>query len=191
MYLSISYLVLLLVPQGKPTIVIHGVSPSFCIYCDSNTSCLTSQTLTLESITILQERPTVLSCYGTEFLLKPMPFHFKAHMMTSKINKRLMCYILVVRKEQIKNCYKKQLYFFNGYSFACWLGILLTELPYSHDSVIKKLWNSIVYPGQVNKWGQNIIMAFTFHILCVLSQINRLDKCYSICILATNIVFDF
>lgn len=26
-------------------------------------------------------------------------------------------------------------------------------------------------------------MAFTFHILCVLSQMNRLNKCYGICIL--------
>lgn len=150
----------------------------------------TSPALTLEAVLGSQERPTALLCCGTWVLFKSMPFHFKGHMMTSKINKWLMCYISVVRKEQIKNCYKKQFDFFNGYSFAFWLRVLFMQLPYSHDSIINELWNSIVYPGQVNKWGRNIITAFTFCILCVLSRINRLNKCSSICTCATNITLD-
>lgn len=171
-------------------ILIHGTSLSFCACCDYNTWHPPSQMLALEAITMSQERPTELICYGTEFLFKSTPFHFKGHMVTSKINKWLMCYISMVRKELIKNCYKKQLSFLNGYSFAFWLGVLFMQLSYSHDSIINELWNSIVYPGQVNKWGRNIVMAFTFCILWVLSQINRLNKCYSICTSATNITFD-
>lgn len=129
-----------------------------------------------------------MSLLQNRVLFKSTHFHLKGHMMTSKINKWLMCYICMVRKEEIKNCYKRQLCFFNGYSFAFWL--LFMQLPYSHDCVINELGNSIVYPGQVNKWEQNMVMAFTFCILCVLSQINRLNKCYSICTCATNIAFD-
>lgn len=82
---------------------------SFCTCCDCNTWHLMSQTLALEVLTMSQERSTAFSCYGTEFLFKSTPFHFEGQMMTSKINKWLMCYISMVRKEQITNCYKKQL----------------------------------------------------------------------------------
>lgn len=186
MYASIFYLRLLLI-----TVQTNDADP-WCLsllllcpwlwYLASNitNACLVScnsVTTKANCINLLQNR-----------VFKSTHFHFKGLVMTSKINKWLMCYISVVKKEQIKNCYKRQLYFFNSYSFAFWL--LFMQLPYSHDSVINELGNSIVYPGQVNKWGQNMVMAVTFCILCVLSQINRLNKCYSICTCATNIAFD-
>jgi len=83
-------------------VLIHGASLPFCACCNNSTWHPTSQTLALEAVTTAQEKPTALICYGTGFLFKSTPSHFKGHAMTSEINKWLMCYISVVRKEQIK-----------------------------------------------------------------------------------------
>lgn len=78
MYPSVFYLGSLLIPQTKPMIVIRGVSRSLFACCDYNTWHLTSQTLTLQTMTLSQERLTALNCYRTEFFFKCAAFHFKA-----------------------------------------------------------------------------------------------------------------
>lgn len=60
----------------KPVLLSHGASLSFWACCDYSWH-PTSETLALEALTMSQIRPTVLICYGTEFLIKSRPFILK------------------------------------------------------------------------------------------------------------------